>query len=360
VATVFTWIHGGKNVAVTGTWNNWNEIHPLNRSEHDFTSILELPPGVHQYKFIVDGKWKHAPEQPVATDSRGNINNCMEIKEFRLGQSRGIPFGKKSPPGSYTQEIPDIVKFSDIFEEHSLSVPAPGGPQKKKTDEPPTLPPHLFGTRAVLNTETDDPTVLPLPNHVMLNHLYFKEHEDDQKRNILILGTTQRYREKFVTMVFYRPAPSLEDTQSSTPTTATTTPTTKTTPNGGDTTGRATVSEISGSIARQLFSPQANGNVGLENSCPHQAPPGSPNTLKPGSSSLTTAALTMDRGNGKTTSSDGEHRESDGKVQGLTKHRMMTGGAIVHMSTVHADCDPLTTTATTMTTQADYTLRHNS
>jgi hypothetical protein len=45
---------------------------------------------------------------------------------------------------------------------------------------------------------TDDPTVLPLPNHVMLNHLYFKKHEDDDKRDILILGTTQRYKVRAV------------------------------------------------------------------------------------------------------------------------------------------------------------------
>jgi hypothetical protein len=31
-----------------GTWNNWQGVIPLNRSEHDFTAIIDLPPGVHQ------------------------------------------------------------------------------------------------------------------------------------------------------------------------------------------------------------------------------------------------------------------------------------------------------------------------
>ncbi|ELR11389.1 AMP-activated protein kinase, putative [Acanthamoeba castellanii str. Neff] len=150
VATVFTWTHGGKNVAVTGTWNNWQGVIPLNRSEHDFTAIIDLPPGVHQYKFIVDGKWTHAADQPVATDSGGNINNCMEIKEFRLGQSKNNALGRGSPPGSYTQEIPELIKFNDMFDEpQDLGTPGPGG-QKKKPDEPPVLPPHLLGTRATI------------------------------------------------------------------------------------------------------------------------------------------------------------------------------------------------------------------
>ena len=33
------------------------------RSGKDFVAIKLLPPGVYQYKFIVDGEWKYAPEQ---------------------------------------------------------------------------------------------------------------------------------------------------------------------------------------------------------------------------------------------------------------------------------------------------------
>jgi len=51
IPTVFTWAHGGKQVAVTGTWCSWKEVSPLKRSTSDFTTILELPPGVHQYPF---------------------------------------------------------------------------------------------------------------------------------------------------------------------------------------------------------------------------------------------------------------------------------------------------------------------
>ena len=50
--------------------------------------------------------------------------------------------------------------------------------------------------------------MLPLPNHVMLNHLYQRDYDgNDDLKDVMILGTTVRYRDKFVTTVFYRPKP---------------------------------------------------------------------------------------------------------------------------------------------------------
>lgn len=65
-----------------------------------------------------------------------------------------------------------------------------------------------------MNTETcEDPTVLPLPNHVMLNHLYSRDYDgNDEMKDVMILGTTARYRDKFITTVFYRPKPKLPET----------------------------------------------------------------------------------------------------------------------------------------------------
>lgn len=53
----------------------------MRKSNKDFTTIQYLPAGVHQYKFIVDGKWRHAPDQPMAADTDGLLNNCMEIRK---------------------------------------------------------------------------------------------------------------------------------------------------------------------------------------------------------------------------------------------------------------------------------------
>lgn len=42
VPTVFRWEHGGRQVYVTGTFNNWQRQIPMHRSGNDFTYIHNL------------------------------------------------------------------------------------------------------------------------------------------------------------------------------------------------------------------------------------------------------------------------------------------------------------------------------
>lgn len=64
---------------VEGSFDNWTNRQALQRSGKDFTIVKLLPPGVYQYKFIVDGEWKYAPEQPAMYDEIGNVNNVLEV-----------------------------------------------------------------------------------------------------------------------------------------------------------------------------------------------------------------------------------------------------------------------------------------
>ena len=63
VPVVFTWSHSGRQVYITGTFNNWQEQIPMFRSGNDFTYIHNLTRGKHVYKFIVDDEWRFAPDQ---------------------------------------------------------------------------------------------------------------------------------------------------------------------------------------------------------------------------------------------------------------------------------------------------------
>lgn len=59
--TVFKWDGGGKQVFISGTFSNWKAL-PMVKSHKDFVTIVDLPEGDHQYKFFVDGEWKHDPK----------------------------------------------------------------------------------------------------------------------------------------------------------------------------------------------------------------------------------------------------------------------------------------------------------
>jgi 5'-AMP-activated protein kinase beta subunit, interaction domain len=72
----------------------------------------------------------------------------------------------------------------------------------------PSFPPSLpsfppFPPSLPQPTPTTDPMALPVPQHVSLNHLYCTAIKD----GMMVLGATQRYKEKFFTVVFYSVMP---------------------------------------------------------------------------------------------------------------------------------------------------------
>ncbi|XP_038073265.1 5'-AMP-activated protein kinase subunit beta-2-like [Patiria miniata] len=191
---VFKWEGGGKNVFISGSFNHWASKIPLNKSQGDFTTILDLPEGEYQYKYFVDGQWQHNPKQPTKNNEFGATNNVLSVNktDFEVFEALAIDSstsGTKhrnlsgSPPGKYAQEIPTREMQTSS-----------GGP--------PFLPPHLLNV--LLNKDVGaqyEPTLLPEPNHVMLNHLYALSIKD----GVMVLSATHRYRKKYVTTLLYKP-----------------------------------------------------------------------------------------------------------------------------------------------------------
>lgn len=231
VPTIFKWTHGGKDVFVQGNWNDWETKIPLSKSGNDFSGIIELPPGLHQYQFIVDGQVRHAPEQSFVPDRDGKYLNCLEVKEFReIVGVEGLPVLPDSPPGSYSQDIPAVYQqmtgkegnnnHSDRHVGDSQSELIAYDIKTAKSDDkaPPSLPPYLL--RPLLNA-TDDSrerskgrhsTLLPIPHSVLINHLVLKYSMDA----VLMMGITRRVKAKFVTVVYFTPHEPEEEEDSET------------------------------------------------------------------------------------------------------------------------------------------------
>ena len=60
----------------------WTYI-PMIHGGNDFTYIRSLPRGKHAYKFLVDGEWRFSPDQPTLADAQGNVNNLLDLTNFR-------------------------------------------------------------------------------------------------------------------------------------------------------------------------------------------------------------------------------------------------------------------------------------
>jgi len=195
-----------KEALLVGSFTNWKETISMVKSDNDFVTILELPEGRHEYKFFIDGRWEYDINEPSVEDGHNGRNNVVTVKksDFEVmealtsdsiitnGRNSDLsklhsndPDAARSPPGSYEQNWPPANR-----EEFS------------PTDKPPFLPPHLLNI--ILNKDTAnhyEPALLPEPNHVMLKHLYALSIRD----GVMVLSTTTRYKQKFVTTCFYKP-----------------------------------------------------------------------------------------------------------------------------------------------------------
>eukprot|EP00877_Chromochloris_zofingiensis_P006377 jgi/Chrzof1/1993/Cz10g29010.t1 len=74
-----------EQVHLCGSFTRWVETIPMAPVEGTpgvFAVVVHLPPGYHQYKFIVDGKWMHDETAPYMPDPLGNVNNWLFVRKI--------------------------------------------------------------------------------------------------------------------------------------------------------------------------------------------------------------------------------------------------------------------------------------
>jgi hypothetical protein len=71
-----------KSVKVAGDFTNWekNPVALTLAGQSDWSTVIELAPGVYAYRFIVDGQWHDDPSsQRKVANSFGSHNAVIEI-----------------------------------------------------------------------------------------------------------------------------------------------------------------------------------------------------------------------------------------------------------------------------------------
>jgi hypothetical protein len=195
VPVMFRWTHGGQRVMLTGTFNNWKGEIPMVRSGQEFYQVLELPKGVHEYKFIVDDVWKFSSDLPMVHDAAGIVNNVVDTVNYHPYEPSPIVDPLDELAEAFSQEIRD----------------AP-------TVEPPTIPALLLKSPLIAAqvskdlavssiilepfsvTERSKPLIAP---HAVCMHLFAS------KENAYV--TNLRYRQKISVQVVVLPPPVVEE-----------------------------------------------------------------------------------------------------------------------------------------------------
>ncbi|XP_058107490.1 SNF1-related protein kinase regulatory subunit beta-1-like [Magnolia sinica] len=188
IPTMITWNFGGNDVAVEGSWDNWNSRKKLQRSGKDHSILLVLPSGVYQYKFIVDGDRRYIPDLPCIADEMGCISNLLDVNDYVPENLESV--AEFEPPPSPDSSYGHLFLADEDFAKEPLAVP----PQLHLT---------VLGMPSPTTEPSSSSSLPPKPQHVVLNHLFIEKGWASQ--SLVALGLTHRFQSKYVTVVLYKP-----------------------------------------------------------------------------------------------------------------------------------------------------------
>ncbi len=81
----FEWKEGGNKVTITGSFlSNWTIFIEMVKNPQTgiFEFNINLPKGIHQFKFVVDNVWKCSNNYPFSNDGSGNMNNVIDLTNY--------------------------------------------------------------------------------------------------------------------------------------------------------------------------------------------------------------------------------------------------------------------------------------
>jgi 1,4-alpha-glucan branching enzyme len=77
----FEFIHAGaREVCLAGSFSDWAPMPMLSLESGRWVKQLTLPPGRHEYRFVVDGQWVDDPSaKETVPDLDGGMNAVLRI-----------------------------------------------------------------------------------------------------------------------------------------------------------------------------------------------------------------------------------------------------------------------------------------
>ncbi|XP_031485446.1 sucrose nonfermenting 4-like protein [Nymphaea colorata] len=110
----FVWRYGGRRVYLTGSFTRWSDhilMSPMEGCPTVFQVVCSVLPGYHQYKFYVDGQWRHDENEPCISGDYGIVNTIMITREPEPSVNT---FSGPDTPGSRTNMEVDNENFDHV------------------------------------------------------------------------------------------------------------------------------------------------------------------------------------------------------------------------------------------------------
>ena len=218
----FEWKDGGNDVKIAGTFlDDWHKAESLQKNPYTnvYEINLNIVKGIHQFKFIVNGKWVCSSYYKVVKDKNNNNNYNNEIDTLNYINSQenenttlntsikntskrikkyldyNCKFPDKTDFNSEAPEIPYHYKININLNYHSN--------QEKFNDKNNNL--EYNNSKNILENESFK-SIMTIP-HDKLTHLFLKCNNDitTDKSTYLRCAVTHRNKHKFITVVYFSP-----------------------------------------------------------------------------------------------------------------------------------------------------------
>lgn len=215
----FEWKEGGSNVQMSGSFlDNWKNKEKLEKNPQTgfFEVILDIPKGIHQFKFIVDQKWMCSSEYSTFID-KNNTNNIIDTTNFTTTNNIIIENKSNSNVKKKKKKTKD-TEYNCIFPNPSqVNSEAPGIPHhyiscfdlnnqtRQENVKSNYVNEMVFDRKKNIienNTFKDIITI----SHDKISHICYNignENSDEDK--FIRASITQRIKHKFLTIIYYTP-----------------------------------------------------------------------------------------------------------------------------------------------------------
>ncbi|XP_062143654.1 sucrose nonfermenting 4-like protein [Alnus glutinosa] len=126
----FVWRHGGRSVYLCGSFTRWSERIPMSPVEgYDdvFQVVWNVTPGHHQYKFCVDGEWRHDESQSFVRGDYGLVNTVFLARQPDMIPSTFSPQtpGRSNMDVDFDVNMPVATSSSGTLQEAVPRISSP-------------------------------------------------------------------------------------------------------------------------------------------------------------------------------------------------------------------------------------------
>lgn len=216
----FEWKEGANDVKISGSFlENWKGQETLQKNPYNDTYeiILNLPKGIHQFKFIVNGKWKCSPYYKTVIDKSDHHNNEIDTSDYinsQIYENTSISTSTKytskriKKHTEYNSKFPDKSDFNlespEIPYHYSILIDLNIQTKRLKNDKQDNEL-KFNKSRNILENESFK-SIMTI-SHDKLTHLFFNCTNDinNNKNTYLRSAVTQRNKHKFITLVYFSP-----------------------------------------------------------------------------------------------------------------------------------------------------------